>query len=154
MKQTKISPLFGIYIGCTMIGYFLLLSFFGLHKYPIFSAFNLIIMGVGLYFTISRYKNQQKGVFKYQNGFWAIFQAGIVATFIIVAFFALYITEFNDGFLGELLTTWTTDYDLKPGLAMLGLALMGFSTSIIFSLLLMQLFKRTWNTKEGREHRL
>lgn len=154
MKQNKISPLFGTYIGCAMIAYFLLLSLIDLHKKPIFSAFNIIIMGVGLYYTISKYKNEQNGVFKYLNGFWVIFQAGIIATFIIVAFFALYITELNDGILTEMLTTWKTSYDLTPGFAVLGLALMGFSTSVICALLLMQLFKRSWNTKEGRKHEL
>ena len=148
MKLKKISLFYGITIAIVIIVYFLILSFFGLHKYPVYSAVDIFIVGVGLY------KKNTKGVFKYQKGFWVMFRAGIIATLIITSFFALYITELNPGFLRELLTTWKEDYSLNPSIAIFGLALMGFSTSISFSLIHMQLFKRSWNTKDGKKHTL
>jgi len=54
----------------------------------------------------------------------------------------------------QMLTTWAEDYELRPGVVLLGLALMGFSTSLVFSLVHMQLFKPSWNTKEGKKHTL
>ena len=139
MKLKKISLFYGITIAIVIIVYFLILSFFGLHKYPVYSAVDIFIVGVGLFLLISKYKKNTKGV---------------IATLIITSFFALYITELNPGFLRELLTTWKEDYSLNPSIAIFGLALMGFSTSISFSLIHMQLFKRSWNTKDGKKHTL
>lgn len=74
-----------------MISYFLLLSIFDLHKYPIYSALNIVIIGVGLFLLISKYKKGTRGNFKYQRGFWAMFRGGMIANFIITAFFLLFI---------------------------------------------------------------
>lgn len=145
MKLKNIPLFYGIAIGITIIIYFLILSIFGLHKHPVYSAICIGIMGLGLFFLISKYKKDTTRIFKYQQGFWAMLRAGIIATIIITVFFALYITELNRGFLKEMLTTWKEDYNLNPGIAIFGLALMGFSTSLVFSLALMQLFKRSWN---------
>ena len=103
---------------------------------------------------ITKFKDKTEGIFKYQEGFWAMFRSGIIATFVITVFFLLYITEVNDVFLEKLLTVWKEDHNVKPGTVILGLALMGFSTSLILSLTYMQLFKRSWNTREGKKHTL
>lgn len=154
MKLKKTSLFYGIAIAAAIIVYFLILSIFGLHTYPAYSAFDIVIMGIGLYLLISKYKSDNPEIFKYQGGFWVMFRAGIIATLIITVFFAFYITEFNKGFLMEMLTTWEKDYSLEPISAIFGLALMGFSISLVFSLSFMQLFKRTWNTEEGKKHQL
>lgn len=154
MKRSHLPIWYGTFIGVVAIMYFLLLSMFGLHENPFYSSANIVFFGVGLFLLIVKYKQDTTGIFKYQDGFWAMFKAGIIATFIITAFFLIYITELNRSFLGEMLTTWKEDYDVQPGTVIIGLTLMGFSTSLVFSLIHMQLFKRSWNTKEGKKHTL
>jgi len=154
MDRNNLPLLYGIFIGAVAIAFFLFLSLFGLHRNPMFSAANFVFFGLGQFLLIQRYKRRTPGVFKYQDGFWALLRCGIIATFIITGFFLVYITELNPGFLHEMLTTWEEDYELRPGVVIMGLALMGFSTSLVFSLIHMQLFKPTWNTAEGKKHTL
>lgn len=54
----------------------------------------------------------------------------------------------------EILPNWKQDYNLNPPIVIFGLALMGFSSSISFSLIHMQLFKRSWNVKEENKQSL
>jgi len=154
MKRSRLHLIYGIGIGAAAIVYFLLLSLLGLHENPFFSAVNILFYGIGFFLLITKFKERTEGIFKYQEGFWAMFRAGIIATLIITGFFLLYITELNDGFLQEMLTMWKEDHNVKPGTVILGLALMGFSTSLVLSLAYMQLFKRSWNTREGKKHTL
>lgn|SRR5690606_738051 len=154
MNRFDLPTLYGVAIGAVAIGFFLFLSLFGLHRNPIFSTANFFFFGVGLFMLIQRYKRRAEKSFTYQDGFWAIFRAGSIATLIITGFFLVYITELNPGFMQQMLTTWAEDYELRPGVVLLGLALMGFSTSLVFSLVHMQLFKPSWNTKEGKKHTL
>lgn len=154
MKRSHLPIWYGIGIGAAAVVYFLLLSLFGLHENPFYSSANIAFFGVGQFLLIVKFKQATEGLFKYQDGFWAMFKAGIIATFIIAAFFLVYLTELNPDFLQEMLTMWKEDYDLKPGTVIFGLTLMGFSTSLVFSLIHMQLFKRSWNTKEGKKHTL
>jgi len=154
MKQSYLPLLYGSSIGAAAIGYFLLLSLFDLHKNPFYSAANIVFFGIGLFFLVLRYKNSTGSDFKYQHGFWAMFKAGIIATFMITTFFLFYITELNTSFLAEILTAWKEGYNLSPNIVVFGLVLMGLSISLVFSLIHMQLFKKSWNTQKGEKHTL
>lgn len=154
MESKQLPLAYGLFIAAAVIVYFLILSLFGLHRHPVLSAANIVVYAVGQFLLVSKYKSRIWGTFKYEDGFWAMFKAGIIATIVICIFFLLYLTELNPGFLQELLTTWEEEYDLRVGPVILGVALMGFSTSLIFSLIHMQLFKPSWNTKEGKKHTL
>lgn len=154
MDRKNLPLLYGIGIGTVAIAFFLFLSLFGLHRNPLWSSVNFVFFGLGQFLMIQRYKQLSTGGFHYQDGFWALLRCGIIATFVITGFFLVYITELHPGFLREMLTTWKEEYGLGAGMAIMGLALMGFSTSLVFSLIHMQLFKPTWNTAEGKKHRL
>lgn len=151
MKQKYTSLKYALYIAVGLISYFLFLSIWGLHIHPVYSILNLIIMSTGMFLMIKNYKKEKGTYFNYQKGFWAIFRCGMMATFIFTAFFALY-SAINPLFVEELIPMWEAEYFANIGDLIFTVALMGFATSITLSLTYMQLFKRSWNTKEGNDH--
>ncbi|MCP9198920.1 DUF4199 domain-containing protein [Gramella sp. GC03-9] len=152
MKNLKIPILYGIIIAVLLIAFFLLLSVFGLHVNPVYSIFNGVIMAVGLWFALQAYRKDKGNKFKYQKGFSMIFITGINATVIFVIFFGLYATEFNPGFLDQMINMWATFYNTNIGIVLFTIAMMGISTSVVLALAYMQLFKDSWNTKEAKKH--
>ncbi len=152
MKKSRIPFYYGVFIAIALIAYFLLLSLFDLHKNPFYSFFNAVITGVGMYACIKNYQKAKGSKFKYQKGFAALFTSGVIATVIFTFFFAFYATEIDPDFLEQLLAMWESDWYINIGMVIITVALMGFATSIVLALTFMQWFKRTWNTKEGREH--
>ena len=154
MINLKIPILYGIIIATCLAAYFLILSIFGLHINPVYSIFNGVIMAVGLWLALKAYRKSKGNKFKYQKGFSLIFITGINATVIFVIFFGLYATELNPGFLDQLINMWATFYNTTIGIVLFTIALMGISTSIVLALAYMQLFKDSWNTKEGKKHTL
>ncbi len=152
MKKSSVPLVYGIFIAIALIAYFLLLALFDLHENPVYSVFNMVISGVGIYFAIKKYREKKGGKFKYQKGFMAGLTAGFIATVIFTGFFAIYATELNPDFPLELLTMWETDWFVNIGLLVFTVALMGFATSFVVSLAIMQLLKPSWNTSEGKKH--
>ena len=152
MKSTSVPLMYGIYIAIALIAYFLLLSLFGLHQNPAYSIFNLVITGGGIFLAIKRYRDKKAGKFKYQKGFMTGLSAGFIATILFTGFFAVYTSELNPGFQEELITMWETDWFVNIGMLIFTVALMGFATSLVVTLAIMQLYKPSWNTSEGQKH--
>ncbi len=152
MINLKIPILYGIGVAIALIAYFLILSIFGLHINPVYSVFNGVIMAVGLFMALKAYRKSKGNKFKYQKGFSAVFLTGMNATLIFVIFFAFYATEFNPDFLDQLISMWSTFYSTGIASVLVTVAFMGSSTSIVLSLAYMQLYKDSWNTKEGKKH--
>ncbi len=152
MKKLSIPVAYGIAISIALIAYFLILSLFGVHKNPLFSLFNVVIMAVGMYLALKEYRTAKGSKFKYQKGFMAGLLTGFNATIIFTFFFGVYATEFNPSFLNELLTMWRSDYSTSVGIVLFVVSVMGFVTTFVLTLAYMQLFKDSWNTKEGDEH--
>ncbi|MGA9589532.1 MAG: DUF4199 domain-containing protein [Salegentibacter sp.] len=152
MKKFTIPIKYGIAIAVGLIAYFLILSLFGLHTNPLYSIFNVVIMAVGMYLALKDYRRGKKAKFKYQKGFMATLLTGANATIIFTIFFGIYCTELNPGFLDNLIKMWASYYGTGLGVVIFSVAAMGFSTSLVLSLAYMQIFKDSWNTKEGREH--
>ena len=146
MKKSNIPILYGVYVAIGLIAYFLLLSLFGLHKYPAFSVLNMLITGAGMFLAIKKFRAEKGAKFKYQKGFMVSLVTGFTATIIFTAFFAIYTTELNPGFKEELITMWETDYFVPIGMLVFTVALMGFATTFVLSLAFMQLLKDSWNT--------
>ncbi len=154
MKNLSVSIKFGLAIAAGLILYFLILSAFGLHVNPLYSFFNSVIVGVGMFLAINYYKGNKGSKFKYQKGFKTGMYTGFIATIIFTIFFAFYATELEPDFLERLLTMWDSDWYINIGMVLFTVALMGFATTVVLTLTFMQIFKDTWNTKEGREHTL
>lgn len=152
MKRSSVPLMYGIFIAIALIAYFLLLSLFGLHTNPAYSIFNLVITGVGIFLAIKTYRDKKTAKFKYQKGFATGITAGFIATILFTAFFAIYSSVLNPNFEEELITMWETDWFVGIGMIIFTVALMGFATSLVVTLAIMQLYKPTWNTAEGRKH--
>lgn len=148
MKNQAIPIRYGLLIAAALIIYFLLLSLLGLHTNPIFSLFNGIITGAGIYLCIKKYQEYKGVKFKYQKGFMAGIVSGFLATFIFTLFFGIYATNFDANFLNEMLEGWKRDNNTSVAMLLFVVATMGFASSLILTFSFMQLFKSSWNTKE------
>ncbi|HLT53032.1 MAG TPA: DUF4199 domain-containing protein [Flavobacteriaceae bacterium] len=143
MKKLILPVRYGIAISGCLIAYFLILALFGLHTKPVFSLFNTIITGFGIFEVIRHYKLEQGKAFTYANGFTAGMIAGFLATIMFTFFFLLYATEINSGFLAELLEVFNGDYNVHIGLVSFVVAVMGFATTVILTFTCMQYFKNS-----------
>lgn len=152
MKKSSIPVLYGIGIAIGLIAYFLILALFELHKNPAYSVFNMVITGIGIFLAIKKYRKDKGPKFKYQKGFATGMSTGFIATVIFTSFFAVYASELNPDFSLELITMWETDWFVNIGMLVFTVALMGFATSFVVALAIMQLYKPSWNTKEGQKH--
>jgi hypothetical protein len=152
MKQFGVPLIFGSVIAIGLIVYFLILSIFGVHVNPLYSLFNPVIVGIGMFASILYYKNKKGKKFKYQKGFSTGLKAGSISTIIFTLFFGIYATELSPDYLERLLEMWESDWYINIGMVIFTVALMGFVTTVVLTLTFMQILKDTWNTKEGREH--
>jgi len=151
MLKVALPIRFGVAITGGLIAYFLVLALFKIHTNPIFSLFNGIITGFGIYEAIKYYKLSKGKDFEYSDGFSVGVVTGFVSTILFTAFFALYAGNLNPDYLETLLDRWETTYDTSLGSVVIVVALMGFATSVVLTLSFMQLFKQSWNTKKKAE---
>ncbi|MFD2517126.1 DUF4199 domain-containing protein [Salinimicrobium flavum] len=152
MKGSSISLMYGIFVAVGLIAYFLLLSLFGLHTNPAFSVVNIAITGIGMFLAIKKYRSKKGAKFIYEKGFTTALATGFIATLIFTGFFAIYASELNPNFSEELITMWETDWFVNLGMLVFTVALMGLATSFVMALAIMQRYKPSWNTKEGKKH--
>lgn len=149
MKKQSIPIKYGIAIGVVLILYFLLLSLIGWSTNPFFSFVNAVIMAAGIYLSIKSYRKHKGKKFKYHKGFFAGIFTGFYATAIFTFFFAIYFSN-NDAFAQKLGPN--IGVDTNAGLLIFGVALMGFASTMVITLSAMQLFKDSWNTRDGNRH--
>jgi hypothetical protein len=152
MKRSSIPLIYGAAIAVGLIVYFLILALLDLHKNPVYSVFNMVITGIGIFLAIKRYRGDKGAKYKYQKGFATGMATGVIATAIFTAFFAVYASELNPDFSMELITMWETDWFVNIGMLVFTVALMGLASSFVIALSIMQLYKPSWNTKEGQKH--
>jgi glycerol uptake facilitator-like aquaporin len=145
MKNIGLPVRFGLIISGILIAYFLVLSLFNKHTNPAFSFLNAVITAFGIYETIRYYKLEQGPDFSYTKGIIAGIVSGFIATAVFSFFFLFYITEINSTFLSELVKTVNVGYDVSVGLVTFTVAIMGFATTVISALTVMQYFKKSWN---------
>ncbi|WP_034062697.1 DUF4199 domain-containing protein [Lacinutrix jangbogonensis] len=153
MKNFTLPIRFGLVISASLVAYFLFLALFNLHTQPIFSLGNGLITGFGIFEVIKYHKLQEGKNFSYSSGFTSGIIAGFVATLIFTAFFVLYATELNPGFLSNLLAVFSGDYYAGIGIVAFTVAIMGFSTTVVLTLTCMQLFKRSRNIPDANGKR-
>jgi len=149
MKKLSLPIRFGIAVSGSLIAYFLVLSLFGWHTNPIFSLFNGVITGFGVYEAIKVYKLREGSDFSYTNGFTIGIIVGFVATLIFTIFFLIYATEFDSNFIQNLLTIFSNNFQVSTGLVVFVVAIMGFATTVVLTLSFMQLFKTSRNIPQN-----
>ncbi len=142
MKRIFLPLRFGILMSSLLIGYFLLLSTINLHTQPAFSLFNAVIVGAGIFYAVKFRKQNLDSTFNYSIGFSTGILSGFISTIIFTAFMLLYVTEINSNFIHALLTSWDNHININVGSFIFVVALMGFSTTVVLSLTVMQYFKK------------
>ncbi len=149
MKNIPLSVRFGLLTSAMLIGYFLILGLFHKHINPAFSFFNAAITAFGICEAIRLKKLEEPEAFSYGEGFKTGIITGFTATLVFTAFFLLYATEINPGFLTELLQTFKGDFNVDIGLVTFVVAVMGLATTVVAVLAVMQFFKKTRNITQN-----
>jgi hypothetical protein len=145
MKKIALPIRFGIVISGLLIAFFLILALFKAHIYPIYSLFNAVITGFGIYEAIKIHKLKSGKEFTYTNGFSVGLVTGFTATIIFTLFFTFYATEIDTTFLTALLSNFKGAFDADIGLVAFVVAIMGLATTVVLTLSFMQLFKTSRN---------
>ncbi|GAA4804117.1 DUF4199 domain-containing protein [Litoribaculum gwangyangense] len=145
MKKISLPIRFGLVTSAVLIAYFLVLALFHKHTNPVFSFFNAFITAFGIYEVIRLKKLEDSEGFSYGEGFKTGLITGTIATILFSVFFLFYATEFNTNFLPELLKVMNGGLGADVGLVTFVVAIMGFATTVVSTLTVMQLFKKTGN---------
>ena len=144
----KIYSRYGIWIAVVLIAYFLILKLVGLHQYPILSAVNGLIFGIGIYLAMKKYASG-KTKFKYEKGFEVGLLTGGIASIIFTLFMAVYMYQIDTEFSTAIMERWNLEYDAGTFMLVISLLIMGFASTLVLTLAFMQLLKNTWNTVDG-----
>ncbi|GAA4889421.1 hypothetical protein GCM10023311_11830 [Flaviramulus aquimarinus] len=149
MKNLSLPIRFGLVTSAVLIAYFLVLAMVGKHTNPAFSFVNAIITGLGIYEATRLSKLENKDKFSYTEGFKTGIITGFIATVVFTVFFLFYATEINAAFLPELLQKITGGFNADIGMVTFVVAVMGFATTVVSALTVMQLFKKTRNIAQN-----
>ena len=150
MKELSIPIRFGLVTAAVLIAYFLILALFGKHTHPAFSFFNAVITFFGVYEAIKLVKLKDTDSFTYGEGFKTGLITGFVATVLFTAFFLLYASELDTNFIPELSAFVGKVFDTNVGMITAVVAIMGLATSVVCTLTLMQLFKKSNNILQNQ----
>ncbi|MBC3758235.1 DUF4199 domain-containing protein [Hyunsoonleella sp. SJ7] len=145
MKNLILPIRFGLVTSAVLIAYFLVLALFNKHINPAFSLVNAAITLFGIYEAIRLSKLENPGAFSYGEGFKIGVVTGSIATLVFTFFFLFYATEISPSFLPALLDNIHWGFKSNIGMIVFVVAIMGLSTSVVASLTVMQLFKRSNN---------
>ncbi|MDD7884606.1 DUF4199 domain-containing protein [Flavivirga sp. 57AJ16] len=149
MKRIPHSIRFGLLTSSMLIAYFLILAAFHKHINPAFSFFNAVITAFGICEAVRLKKNENLETFTYGEGFKTGVVTGFIATLVFTVFFLLYATEIHPTFLSELLQTIKGGFNIDIGMVTFIVAIMGFATTIVVVLAVMQFFKKTSNLNQN-----
>lgn len=150
MKKLSLSIRFGLVTSAVLIAYFLILSLFNKHINPAFSFFNAVITGFGVYEAVRYRKIYLSNSFSYREGFETGLTTGFVATLFFTIFFLFYSTEISPGFLSSLLQNLSGSFSVDIGMITFIVAVMGFATTVVATLTVMQLFKSSRNILQNQ----
>ena len=150
MKKISLTLRFGLVTSAVLIAYFLILALFNLNTNPVFSFFNAVITAFGIYEVVRIRKLEGPNSFSYEEGFKIGVATGAIATIIFTVFFLFYSTEINHDFLPQLLDSMNGSFDINEGLIAFIVAIMGFATTIVSTLVVMQLFKNSGNVNQNK----
>jgi magnesium-transporting ATPase (P-type) len=145
MKNLSLPIRFGLVTSAVLIAYFLVLSLVNMHTNPAFSFVNALITGLGVFEATRLSKLENPDEFSYSKGFKTGLITGFVATIVFTLFFLIYSTEINSGFLPELLQKINGGFNAHIGMVTFVVAIMGLATTVVSSLTVMQLFKKSRN---------
>lgn len=128
---------YGILIFLSLVGYYMIMKAFNLHENLWLRGLNFAIVFFWLY-QLTNNKDKSTGYLR-QFGNNLIAAASGVAMFSISIF--IYLTWINPEFLNVLSESWMFSQFLSPGMVSAAIFIEGFASSVILSLIVMQVFK-------------
>jgi riboflavin transporter FmnP len=141
---------YGLYIAATLIGYFLLIDLLGLADKIWLSFFNAIITGACLFLAVRDVYQHEKEQFKYMEGFIAALVSGFIGTVIFTIFIAIYLFEIDTELAASLQEQITIAGSGIEVAILLFVFLSGIATTITSALVILPIYKQSWNTKRVR----
>jgi hypothetical protein len=141
---------YGIYIAATLIAYFLLIDLLGFGEVVYFSFFNAIITGGCIFLAVRDVYRHQRESFKYMDGYSAALLSGLLGTTIFTVFMGVYLFEIRPELavsLREQIAIAGTGFEFS---VLLFIFLSGVATTIVSALVILPLYKQSWNTKQLR----
>ncbi len=142
---------YGLYIAATLIGYFLIIAFLGLADRVYLSFFNAVITGGCIFLAVRDVYRNNSGRFKYMEGFTAALLSGLVGTTIFTIFIAVYLFEIDPDLAQSLQEQITIAGRGIRVATLLFVFLSGVATTIVSALIILPIYKQSWNTKEVRK---
>ncbi|WP_228547278.1 DUF4199 domain-containing protein [Nonlabens antarcticus] len=150
MKKSNTNK-YALLIAAALIVYFLIIDMLGYGAEIYLSFFNAVITGAGLFFVIRDSYQHNKETFEYMEGFLAGIKAGFIATVIYTIFMAVYIFEINPDLAQQLENEITVaGYGVEVAMLMF-IFLSGLATSVVSSLIIIPIYKQSWNTRQVRK---
>ena len=140
---------YALFMATALVVYFIFIDIIGYAAQSYLSFFNAIIVGAGIFFVIKDvYKNAT--AFKYMDGFVAGIKAGFIATVLYTIFMAIYLFEIRPELTLELKEQVAIAGGSIEIALLLFIFLSGLATSIVLPLVILPLYKKSWNTKDVR----
>ena len=149
----KVYSVYGFWIAIILIAYFLILKLIGLHHYPVLSSVNALIFGAGIYLALKKYRSKVPEI-KYEKGFEVGLFTGGIASIVFTIFMALYMYQIDSDFSASIMESWNLETDLGTSMLVISILIMGLVTTLLLTFSFMQLFKRSWNPKDGNRNTL
>lgn len=143
MKTNSTPIKYGIITGIFLIGYFVLLGILGYITSPLYSLFNALICGLGIFMAISE-RGANTDNFTYKVGFQTGVKTGIIATVIFTVFFAIFVIGREGGIafdFPEQLSFLKENYINL----LIAVALLGLISVYVVTYILMSYFKKSWD---------
>lgn len=142
---------YGIYIAATLIGYFLFIDLLGYAEVVYLSFFNAILTGGCIFLAIRDVYRHQKDTFKYMDGFTAGLLSGLLGTTIFTIFIAIYLFEVRPELATALREQIVVAGSGIKFAVILFIFLSGVATTVVSTLIILPIYKQSWNTKRIRE---
>lgn len=124
-----------------------------MHEYPILSAVNALFFGAGIYFALKKYGEKVSEI-KIEKGFEVGLFTGGIASIIFTVFMALYMYQIDVEFAKSIMSSWNLETSLGTSMLVISILIMGLVTTLLLTFSFMQLFKKSWNTKDGDRNTL
>ncbi len=142
---------YGLYIAATLIGYFLLIDLLGLAEVVYLSFVNAIITAGCIFLAVRDVYKHKKDNFEYMEGFTASLMSGLIGTTIFTVFMAVYLFEIRPELAASLKEQITIAGSGIEMAILLFVFLSGVATTVVSALVVLPLYKQSWNTRKVRK---
>ncbi|MGJ8683844.1 MAG: DUF4199 domain-containing protein [Nonlabens sp.] len=150
MSITRNTIKLSLAITAILIIYFTIIAIAGAADQIYLSFLNAPIMAIGLYLIIRNVYNEEQSQFNYMDGFTTGVASGFLISLLFTIFMAVYLLEINPDLVEKLGATIPIATGTGNFAILIFIFLSGLSTAVVSSLIIIPIFKRSWNTRQVR----